>query len=106
MPVEASLPFDQVNAVDPLTDDGRRTTGLPVPYAADLLPGPESSVLRHPERQLRTRADSNYLATPTHPTCATSAESPSACCHRKKITEITAKKNNPPGIHMINAPIS
>ena len=42
---------------------------------------------------------------PVQSTCAPALLStPSRCCQRKKITEMTAKKYNPPGIHMINPP--
>ena len=70
-------------------------------------PRRESSVL---SRQLSSDRlwthQRDQCVAPAHPTCATSAESPFTCCQRKNTTEITPKKNNPPGIHMISAPIS
>jgi len=88
-------------AVRPVTENGQR--GCPAPIW--LWATPLSVVRIQLSSGARRQRLSPYLVAPTHPTCATSAESPSACCQRKKITEITVKKNSPPGIHMINAPI-
>lgn len=41
-----------------------------------------------------------------YPTCALARESSACRCQRKKTTEMIAKKNSPPGIYMMRAPMS